>query len=280
MGRVPERNFGQLSRIRLPPVDFGALRAYTAFQSGKESNGMTSASGPTSFNCALFDAGLTLIQPVNTIEKIYAAYAEQSGIPLEELVVMIRRHFGALFDQERKIMAAGQDGYVWSDELDRQMWKRLCFAVADAVPGLTADPQAWYEQLYHHFGQVDTWRPFPETMKTLTGLRGRGVKLGVVSNWDSRLPSILEAQGISPLLDTVVVSAIDGVRKPGARIFELALERLGVESAQTIMVGDSVTDDVEGAARAGLRGVLVHRGRTPPPSGIAVIRGLDELLDW
>lgn len=232
----------------------------------------------SAFDTALFDAGLTLIQPVRTIEKIYAEYAQRSGIPLEELVPRIRKEFGARFDRERRDMAEGRDGFVWSDALDQQMWRRLCFAVAEAVPGLTDDPQAWYEQLYAHFGDVDTWRPFPETMETLTRLREAGVKLGVVSNWDSRLHSILEGLSISPLLDTVVVSAVDGVRKPGARIFELALERLNAAPGRTIMVGDSLTDDVEGAARAGVQGVLVHRSSEPPPPDALVIRGLEELL--
>jgi putative hydrolase of the HAD superfamily len=230
------------------------------------------------FDCALFDAGLTLIHPVRTVEKIYASYARHSGIPIEELMPQIRAQFGELFDQERLVMAEGADGFVWSDALDQQMWKRLCFGVAEAIPGLTKDPQAWYEQLYSHFGQLHTWCPYPETVETLKALRAQGVKLGVVSNWDSRLPSILDHLGISPLVDTVVVSAVDGVRKPGARIFELALERLDAVPSSTIMVGDNVTDDIVGAAGAGLTGVLVHRSKKPPPAQTIVIRSLDELV--
>ncbi len=241
---------------------------------------------------ALFDAGLTLIHPVDAVEKIYAAYAQHSGIPIEELVPRIRHHFRELFDQERRVMARGTDGFVWSDELDQQMWKRLCFAVAEAIPGLTSDSQRWYEQLYGYFGEVDTWRPFPETVQTLVRLRERGVKLAVVSNWDSRLLSILDGLDLTRLFDVVVVSAVVGVRKPGARIFELALERLGAEPQGTIMVGDSLADDVEGAARAGLSPVLVDRSGAPRPlalalalasasasaSGVVVIRSLDELV--
>jgi len=129
---------------------------------------------------------------------------------------------------------------------------------------------------------VDTWRPFPETVQTLVRLRERGVKLAVVSNWDSRLLSILDGLDLTRLFDVVVVSAVVGVRKPGARIFELALERLGAEPQGTIMVGDSLADDVEGAARAGLSPVLVDRSGAPHPlasaSGVVVIRSLDELV--
>jgi putative hydrolase of the HAD superfamily len=234
--------------------------------------------GIPAFDTALFDAGLTLIHPVRTTEKIYAGFAAQSGIPLPELVPRIRRQFRDLFERERREMALGADGYVWSDELDRQMWRRLCFAVADAIPGLTADPQAWFERLYDHFGARDTWQPFPETRQTLARLRTLGVRTAVVSNWDSRLHGILDALGITPLVDTVVVSATAGVRKPGAGIFELALARLDGAPARTVMVGDSLTDDVEGAARAGLTGVLVHRDRGPRPPGVPTIASLDELV--
>jgi len=239
---------------------------------------MTSDIDLPKFDFALFDAGLTLIHPVHTVEKIYAGFARQSGIPIEDLAPRIRRQFGEVFDRERRVMAEGRDGYVWSDELDQQMWRRLCFAVAEAIDGLTDDPEAWFEKLYRHFGEVDTWRPFPETHETLSRLRARGVKLAVVSNWDSRLEPILDALEISPLLDAVVVSAVDGFRKPGVRIFEMALERLGAAPQRTIMVGDSVTDDVQGAARAGLSPVLVLRSDGPPPGGVTVIRSLDELL--
>lgn len=230
------------------------------------------------FDCALFDAGLTLIHPARAVESIYVDYARQSGIPCEELVPQIRKLFGELFERERLILAEGADGFVWSDALDQQMWKRLCFAVAEAIPDLTKDPQAWYEQLYGHFGQLHTWCPYPATLETLRALRAQGVKLGVVSNWDSRLPSILDGLGITPLVDTVVVSAVDGVRKPGARIFELALERLDAEPHSTIMVGDSVTDDVLGAVGVGLSGVLINRSKKSPPAGTLVIRSLDELV--
>ncbi|MFH2008342.1 MAG: HAD-IA family hydrolase [bacterium] len=239
---------------------------------------MDAANDIPAFDTALFDAGLTLIHPVSTVEKIYAQYAARSGIPLPRLVSEIRRHFRDLFGAERREMAEGRDGFVWSDELDRQMWRRVCCSVAERIPGLTDEPEQWFEQLYEHFGRAETWKLFEDASATLEGLRRAGLRVGVVSNWDSRLLGILDGLELTPLLDTAVVSGRDGTRKPGAQIFQLALERLGADPAAVIMVGDSVTDDVEGAARAGLTGVLIHRGQDPPPAGVPVIRSLRELL--
>ena len=57
----------------------------------------------------------------------------------------------------------------------------------------------------------------------------------------------------TPILDSDVV----GVAKPDPRIFEMALERLGVPAARAIHVGDTPAADVDGACAAGVRPVLI-----------------------
>ena len=57
------------------------------------------------------------------------------------------------------------------------------------------------------------------------------------------------------------------------------MEKHAVEATDALHVGDSLTDDVEGARKAGIRAVLLAReGKQPPPPGIAAIRALDDLL--
>jgi HAD superfamily hydrolase (TIGR01509 family) len=73
-----------------------------------------------------------------------------------------------------------------------------------------------------------------------------------VSNWDCALPEHVERSGLSPLLDTIVSSASVGVAKPNPRIFQVALERLGVRPDRALHVGDERSDE-EGAAAAGMR---------------------------
>jgi HAD superfamily hydrolase (TIGR01509 family) len=79
----------------------------------------------------------------------------------------------------------------------------------------------------------------------------------MVSNFDHRLPAVLEALGLAPLLDVVVLPADAGAAKPDPRIFQLALARLGVAAAEALYVGDDAEDDVAGATAAGLRAVDV-----------------------
>jgi putative hydrolase of the HAD superfamily len=233
------------------------------------------------FRAALFDAGLTLIHPTRSVESIYAAFGARQGRPVEPFLPQIQVTFRELFEAERQAMADGHDGYVASDAADHAVWRRICFAVAERIPGLTDDPQAWFEALYDHFGRAETWQLYPDAVPTLAALADRGVQLAVVSNWDSRLLGILQALEVTPLVHTVAVSAVEGVRKPGPRIFEQTLDRLGVAPEDAIMVGDSLVDDVGGARAAGVTGVLIQRDRAPAPApdGVPAIHSLSELLD-
>jgi putative hydrolase of the HAD superfamily len=111
---------------------------------------------------------------------------------------------------------------------------------------------------------------YPDTLPALAELRGRGVALVVASNWDCSLPDWLRPAGILELVDGVVTSAEVGAAKPSPRVFERALAIAGVTAGQTL------DNDVEGAAAAGLRAVLVQREGEPPP-GVAAISSLREL---
>ena len=79
----------------------------------------------------------------------------------------------------------------------------------------------------------------------------------MVSNFDTRLPSILDGLGLGTLLDAVVLPAEAAAAKPDAAIFALALEKLGAEPAEAIFVGNDPARDLEGARRAGLQAVDV-----------------------
>ena len=118
--------------------------------------------------------------------------------------------------------------------------------------------------------------PYPDALPALRELRGRGLTLVVASNWDCSLPEWLRPAGILELVDGVVTSAEVGAAKPSARVFERALAVAGVDPVQALHVGDSVDADIEGAAAAGVRGVLLQREGSPPP-GLDAISSLREL---
>jgi putative hydrolase of the HAD superfamily len=101
--------------------------------------------------------------------------------------------------------------------------------------------------------------PYPDAEPALRALRGRGLKLVVVSNWDCSLGEVLERCGLAGLLDGAISSAEAGARKPDPAIFEPALKLAGCGADEALHVGDTVEEDREGAAAAGIRVLIVDR---------------------
>lgn len=129
-------------------------------------------------------------------------------------------------------------------------------------------------------------RPDPHALTTLTELRKRGFKTGLVSNtpWGSAGGSWradLERLGLSGLLDVTVFCTDVGWRKPAAAPFERALMQLAVSPSEAIFVGDEPSNDIEGARNAGLRPVLFDprdsEGESPD---VPRVRKLSEILDF
>ena len=95
------------------------------------------------------------------------------------------------------------------------------------------------------------FRPVAGAHEAVAALRGRGLALAVVSNWDCSLPGQLRELGLLEQFDAVVTSDAAGVPKPEPRAFELALAQLGVTPDRALHVGDEPADE-DGASAAGM----------------------------
>ena len=95
------------------------------------------------------------------------------------------------------------------------------------------------------------FRPLEGVVRALARLRRAGLELACVSNWDAGIAEQLERAGLGDYLSTVVSSAEVGAEKPDPRVFEEALQRLGVRAERALHVGDEEADQA-GAAAAGL----------------------------
>lgn len=231
-----------------------------------------------SLRAVLFDAGHTLLHVHPSIGDIYAREAETLGVRVDP--ELMGSAFSKVFAENEAELAAHSMGATASDEQDAAMWRSIVRRVQAQTPELGGlDPEAWYERLYECFGQPELWRLYPEVKGVLTELRARGLKVGVISNWSTRLGHIARGTGLDPLVDFIVCSSEAGMRKPDPRIFRIALERAGVDASESVYVGDQVEDDVRGALGVGIRPVLIWRKPGPPPglNGTDVIRDLAEL---
>jgi FMN phosphatase YigB (HAD superfamily) len=147
------------------------------------------------------------------------------------------------------------------------------------LEGLTAE-------LLERFRDPATFRLYPHALELLDGLRGgglrgRGLAVGIVSNWSEALPGILEALGVLERVDFCLVSAIERAEKPEPEIFRRALERAASEPGEALHAGNDVSLDVRGALASGILPVLVDHGhRAGGPRGVARVGSLRELEDW
>ncbi len=120
---------------------------------------------------------------------------------------------------------------------------------------------------------------FSDAAQTLARLRGAGLKLGLITNGSVRMQRRkLECLALAPLFDTVLISDAEGISKPDPRIFHRALERLNVDPARSVFVGDHPEVDIAGARAAGMQAVWRRdRGVSLAVQADAVIEELGEL---
>ena len=116
--------------------------------------------------------------------------------------------------------------------------------------------------------------------ETLSALRGAGLRLGLITNGSTVVQGgKLAATALHAKLDTVLISEVEGLRKPDEAIFHRAATRLESRPADCVFVGDNPDADVRGAKAAGMRAVWV---RDPwwkePPDADAVIDEVPQLL--
>lgn len=135
--------------------------------------------------------------------------------------------------------------------------ERLCRRLGLGEPSRFAS-----SELFDRFLRPGAWEVYPDVRSTLETLSRAGVRLGVVSNWDERLPRLLDALDLGHFFDAVTFSSAVGIEKPNPRIFLHCLRALGVAPANALHVGDGAVDDVEGAMAAGMQALRVDRRET------------------
>lgn len=226
------------------------------------------------YRVVLLDAQGTLLRAHPSTAAIYAGVCRDLGkeVPEEEIGTTIRE----LWLEFRRSEEGRTPAYDTSDEATREWWGRFNSRVFRLL-GMEDGLERFLEALWVGFGRPENWRLFPEVQEVLVELRGRGYRLGIVSNWDTRLSLISERLGLTPHLDFLLASAATGMEKPDRRIFEIALARAGVLPHQAVHVGDDYETDVVGARAAGVDPILIDRDGMEPVD-VPTIRSLVELL--
>ena len=197
----------------------------------------------------LFDYGGTLATAVRPADALAQAYRDMSSLlgTGADMVAAACADVDATLHPQR----AGLRELVHADVMRDALARRGIIAdprVIDAA--LEREQSAWAEGI----------RLRPSARECLAAAQARGLRIGVVSNAPYRAASMrkqLEIVGIDRFFDAVILSSEVGWRKPAPQIFEAALGALGAPARSTLMVGDSLREDVEGARGLRMRTLLL-----------------------
>jgi len=134
------------------------------------------------------------------------------------------------------------------------------------------------ETTYQRFAQADLWRVEPTFSELAEICSDRGIPLYVTSNWDFRLPSILDQLGVARYFAGIITSAQVGYEKPSKKIFAHLIAAAGCDPSEILHVGDSLLADVQGAQQSGLKPVLFSPKRAGDSVGCPVVNTLNQLI--
>jgi putative hydrolase of the HAD superfamily len=224
-----------------------------------------------------FDAAGTLIKPARRVGESYASIAAKHGknvLPAE-----LNQRFRLCFDAAPRL-AFPNASEASIGAMERNWWKQLVAQIFEPWNPFHGFDD-YFDELFAYFAQPQAWSLYPEVQETVSALKYRGLILSVISNFDSRLVPILDGLGTGSWFEHIFVSSRVGFAKPDGRIFSAALSHHGLKPEQAFHVGDSVTNDLQGANDAGLRGILIDRDQAAAnePYRVSSLKSILDLLD-
>ncbi|MFH7243888.1 MAG: HAD-IA family hydrolase [Spirulina sp.] len=204
------------------------------------------------------DAVGTLFGVAGSVGDIYTDIAQRHGVTADPQV--LNQAFFRTFSAAPEMAFPGCDPTT-IPQREYQWWRVLAqqtFSSAGVIDQFV-DFDSFFADLYAHFATAAPWKVYPDVPVALQRWQRRGIELGIISNFDSRLYRVLEALHLADFFQSVTISSEVGAAKPSSQIFEMALQKHRCDPSQAWHLGDSEEDDFHGAKAAGLWGVWLQR---------------------
>jgi len=215
-----------------------------------------------------FDVDFTLIYPGPTFQGDgYAAFCARHGMRVDP----------ARFPDA--VIAASpllnDDQQLYDDEIFIRYTRRII----EMMGGTGQALDACAREIYVEWAACQHFLLYDDVTPVLQRLASDGYRVGLISNSHRSLASFQQHFDLYGLIAAAISSSEHGYLKPHPSIFEAALRLLNVEAAESVMVGDSLEHDIEGARRVGMYGVLVRSSGPPGQAddGVPVIATLTDL---
>jgi HAD superfamily hydrolase (TIGR01549 family) len=222
-----------------------------------------------------FDVDFTLIYPGPTFQgEGYREFCARHGMVVDPAA------FACAVASASSVLDEAQDQIY-----DPDLFIRYTRHIIEAMGGRGTALDACALEIYREWASCHHFNLYDDVEPVFRELAGSGVRIGLISNTHRCLASFQSHFELDGLVSAAVSSSEHGFMKPHPSIFAAALRLLDLPARDAVMVGDSPKQDIDGARRVGMRGVLVRRSHAPawtgaadlPPDAVPVIRSLREL---
>jgi HAD superfamily hydrolase (TIGR01662 family) len=217
----------------------------------------------------VFDVDFTLAKPGPDLGPDgYRSLGRRYGLELDP----------SRYDDARRSAIAGLERHPELDH-DEEIWVLFTERIMQGMGG-RGDTRGAAVEMTAAWSEAEHFELYDDALPVLQELRGRGLKLGLLSNTARDLPAFAAHHGLPA--DALLTSHAHGKEKPHASIFERILALLEVTAEESVMVGDTLEDDIQGARAIGMHAVLVDRGQRYPdaPGRLENLLDLPELLGF
>jgi HAD superfamily hydrolase (TIGR01662 family) len=203
-----------------------------------------------------FDVDFTLIYPGPTLQgEGYAHFCRLRGVTVNP--ALFRTAVGKASAVLDEVVAHNYDAQIFID---------YTRAIIVNMGGDGPSTELAARDIYEEWAACHRFFLYDDVAPVMRELAAAGLRIGLISNTQRPLDEFASHFGLDGLIATAVSSAAHGFLKPHPAIFQSALDAIGVAAAEAVMVGDSVTHDIEGARQIGMRAVLLRRDAAGPNS--------------
>jgi len=204
------------------------------------------------------DAVGTLFGVKGSVGEVYSHIAQEFGVGISAETL------NKTFIQSFKAAPQPIFRYVEPQDIPQyefEWWHSVVLKTFEQAGVLKqfSDFSTFFSEIYIHFGTAEPWFVYPDVLRALANWQGIGIELGVLSNFDSRIYSVLQALELREFFKSITISSQAGAAKPDPKIFAIALEKHNCLPQAAWHIGDSITEDYQGAKASGLRGIWINR---------------------